>query len=500
MKLRFYLVITSSLLFCSWVSAQTDPVIQNIINQVDISSLNTFINDLSGEVQTNVGGNIVRISSRNAFASDNDTAALYLINKLAGYGLDVFEQNYDSNGKNIFAVQTGSIYPEKQYIICAHYDSMPTGLISPGADDNGSGTAAVLEAARILSAFTPKHTIIYALWDEEEYGLYGSDYYADLANSSDDEILGVINLDMIAWDENNDMHCELHTKNIGGSIAFANTIIDINDLYGIGIDIGIVNPGTGASDHASFWANGFTAILLIEDYYGGDFNNYYHSQNDLIDHFNTAYFLRMTKLSIAALAHFAQIEGSTPVELISFGYSILDQNVVLNWSTATESNNYGFELERSENQIIWDNIGFVKGNSNSNEVLNYTFSDIDPITGKSYYRLIQMDFNGDTEILGPIDVEYRIPDKFVLDQNYPNPFNPNTVIGFNLPYPSHVKLEVHNILGQLIEILIDDYLDAGYHKVVLDIYKNVTPLPSGVYFYKINADGFTEVRKMIISK
>ena len=153
------------------------PVVQSVIDQTNIDSLTYFVKELSGEVQTIINGTPYTIVSRHWNNASNDKAADYIKEKLDSYGLVTYDQPFSSTGRNVYGVQLGSQYPNKQYIICAHYDDMPSGSVAPGADDNGSGTAAVLEAARIFTQYDSKYTIIYALWDEEERGLYGSAYY-----------------------------------------------------------------------------------------------------------------------------------------------------------------------------------------------------------------------------------------------------------------------------------------------------------------------------------
>jgi hypothetical protein len=230
----------------------------------------------------------------------------YIKQKLDSYGLTTFNQNWSSTGRNVYGVQTGTDFPNQKYIICAHYDDMPSGSTAPGADDNASGTAAVIEAARILSNYSFPFTIIYALWDEEEQGLVGSDYYATQAANQNDSILGVINLDMIAWDSDNDDIAEIHTRSVGSSYEIKDKMVDINTTYNIGLTLQIDDPGTTASDHASFWFNGYGAVLLIEDFQ--DFNAYYHTTNDKIQYFNQPYYHKMAKLAIGTLATFS-LEG-----------------------------------------------------------------------------------------------------------------------------------------------------------------------------------------------
>ena len=184
---------------------------------------------------------------------------------------------------------------------------MPSGTTAPGADDNASGTAAVIEAARIFTQYNSKYTIIYALWDEEEQGLVGSAYYAQQAALAGDSIMGVINMDMIAYDSDNDSVGEIHIRNYANSLSLKDQMVSVNTLYNIGVNTVIENPGTTASDQASFWYNGYGALLLIEEYYGGDFNAYYHSVNDLITHFNQPYYQKMSKLALGTIATLAEI-------------------------------------------------------------------------------------------------------------------------------------------------------------------------------------------------
>jgi hypothetical protein len=286
------------------ISYSQSPVVESIINQTNLDSLIFFVEELSGEVQTTIGGTPYTIVSRNKYQPSNDKAADYIEQKLEYYGLDVYNQSFSSSGRNVYGVLTGTEFPNQSWMICAHYDDMPSGSIAPGADDNASGTAAVLEAARILSQESFPYTIIFALWDEEEQGLVGSNYYANLAATNGDSILGVINLDMIAWDSDNDDVAEIHTRSVGSSYDIKDKMVEVNSVYNIDLDLQIKDPGISASDHASFWSNGYGAILLIEDY-SNDFNNYYHTTNDLIAHFNQPYYHLMSKLAIGTLATFA---------------------------------------------------------------------------------------------------------------------------------------------------------------------------------------------------
>ena len=300
---KFIPILLFGVLIVQTIAYSQSPVVQSILEEMNIDSIVYFARELSGDVETNINGTPYTILSRHKNQPGNDKAADYIQQKLEYYGLEVFNQSFGSIGRNVYGVQTGTDYPNQKYIICAHYDDMPSGTLAPGADDNGSGTAAVLETARVLSQHSFPFTIIYALWDEEEQGLIGSAYYAANAASNGDSILGVINQDMIAWDENDDGNADVHTKSVGESHALKDKMLEVNLTYGIGLDLDVIDPGEPYSDHQSFWNNGFTAILLIED--DNDFNNYYHTTNDLFIHYNQPYYEKMAKLSAATLATLA---------------------------------------------------------------------------------------------------------------------------------------------------------------------------------------------------
>lgn len=296
------LFIMISLLLTGSIHSQNSTV-QQVINSVNIDTLVYFVRELSGDVQTSINGQPYTIISRHKNQPGNDKAADYIKQRLQYYGLATSDQWWSSTGRNVYARQPGTEFPNRYFIICAHYDDMPSGTTAPGADDNASGTAAVLEAARILSQYSFPFTIMYALWDEEEQGLVGSAYFATQAQSAGDSILGVLNLDMIAYDGNNDGKFEIHTRSVGNSLELKDEILDINTTYNIGIVPIIKNPGSTYSDHASFWSKGYGAILLIED--NNDFHPYYHTINDKVQTFNVPYFHKMSKLAIGTLTKLA---------------------------------------------------------------------------------------------------------------------------------------------------------------------------------------------------
>jgi hypothetical protein len=475
------------------------PTIQTIINQTNLDSLVYFVEELSGEVSTIIGGSPYTILSRNKNQPGNNMSANYIKQKLDSYGLVTYDQWWSGTGRNVYGVQLGSIYPNKQYIICAHFDDMPSGTTAPGADDNASGTAAVIEAARIFTQYNSKYTIIYALWDEEEQGLVGSAYYAQQAFNAGDSIMGVINMDMIAYDNDNDGVGEIHIQNYGNSVSLKDNMVQVNTTYSIGVTPSIINPGTTASDQASFWNNGYGALLLIEEYYGGDFNAYYHSVNDLIIHFNQPYYLKMSKLSIGTVATLADLTEIVPVELLAFTASVRNSEVELLWSTATELNNLGFEIECSiDGQDNFVTVGFVDGKGSSTEINYYSFTDNPQVSGVNqlYYRLKQVDFDGTFSYSDVVNVSYDVPAEFVLSQNYPNPFNPSTRISYFVPKESFVSIKVYDFLGREVTTLVNETKSTGSYELSFD----ASSLPSGTYFYTLIADNYSSTKKMILIK
>ncbi len=306
----------------------TDSLIQNLIDQTNLDTLIHNVKVLSGEDSVTINDSTYLFQSRNADHPHNDLAADFIFQALIRFGLLTYNQNYSETGRNVYAVQTGTDYPEQIFIICAHYDDKPD-QPAPGADDNASGTAVVLEAARILSQVPTPSTIIYALWDEEEIGLVGSTHFAQQAFQSGENILGVINLDMLGWDENNDGLFDIHTRPIANSVELANLTVFLHNYYNIGLTPIIYNEGTYSSDHASFWHQGYSAIFLIEALRGGDFNPFYHTSDDRIANFNLHYFYALSKLAVATISYLsfnnipAKLENAT--DAIASGF-VLEQN------------------------------------------------------------------------------------------------------------------------------------------------------------------------------
>lgn len=192
-----------------------------------------------------------------------------------------------------------------------------------------------------------------------------------------------------------------------------------------------------------------------------------------------------------------------PVELTSFTAALNANTVNLKWQTATEVNNYGFEIQRAtSNQqsanLNWEKIGFVKGSGNSNSVKQYSFEDNGVASGNYSYRLKQIDNNGQYKYSSVVEINAaQMPNGILLNQNYPNPFNPSTQIQFGVSKNSPVILTIYNILGEKVSTLFSGNAVAGQ---VYNISFNGDKLASGIYYYKLQTNDKTEVKKMLLMK
>jgi hypothetical protein len=197
-----------------------------------------------------------------------------------------------------------------------------------------------------------------------------------------------------------------------------------------------------------------------------------------------------------------QVNGddNVPVELSSFTATGINGVVDLQWITATETNNRGFEVQRS-NGGEFETIAFVDGYGTTAESQAYSYTDRSVLVGSYTYRLKQVDFDGTFEYSDVVEVDVLAPAEFTLEQNYPNPFNPSTKINFQLKVDSEVSLKVFDVLGQEVATILNSNLIAGGHSVDF----NASGLNSGVYLYRIEATGndgsnFVDIKKMILTK
>ncbi|UCC78687.1 MAG: M20/M25/M40 family metallo-hydrolase, partial [Candidatus Zixiibacteriota bacterium] len=317
--------------------------------------------------------------------------------------------NINTAWRNVIATRTGTVYPDQQVIICAHLDDvseMPYDL-APGADDNGSGSVSVLEAARIFSNLNFERTLKFCLWGGEEEGLLGSGAYAAEASARGDNIVAVLNFDMIAWDgdldDSMDVVCGVDdpSRNLG---TFFMTILSDYNLQLSPEYLPIFDQG---SDHAAFWEFNYPAIFISENF-EGDFNPYYHTTADNIQHVNRTFLTNNVKAAIGATATLAGLDSASTL------------------------------------------------------VHDYDY----------------------------------LPRETLLAYHYPNPFNASMTIKYSLPQSSDIRIDIYDLLGRHIETLLNEYQQAGEHKVTW----HADRLPSGAYFYRFQTEYYIETRKMVLMK
>ncbi|MFQ3599625.1 MAG: T9SS type A sorting domain-containing protein, partial [Chloroherpetonaceae bacterium] len=196
-------------------------------------------------------------------------------------------------------------------------------------------------------------------------------------------------------------------------------------------------------------------------------------------------------------------DNQLPVELTNFGFRKVDAGIELRWTTTSELNNAGFEVERKSQGATWNTLGFVRGNGTTTEAQSYSFLDR-TASGKVQYRLKQLDFDGQFEYSPVIEVDAGLPKQFALEQNYPNPFNPTTIINYQLPTASNVSLKIYDVLGKEVVTLVNGRQEAGTYNFNF----NASNLASGVYFYRLQASAtngasgsnFVQTKKMMLVK
>jgi hypothetical protein len=195
-----------------------------------------------------------------------------------------------------------------------------------------------------------------------------------------------------------------------------------------------------------------------------------------------------------------------PVELLYFNAKIINSKIQLNWSTANELNNLGFEIQRKTagSDMGWENIGFVNGAGTSNERIYYSFFDDNPIVGTLLYRLKQIDIDGSYKVFPTVSVDYNIPTEFALQQNYPNPLyltesssatHIGTTINWQMKKSGFVSIKLFNVLGKEVDVIANGYFEEGRH---FKVYTPDKTLPSGIYFYQMQTEGFTDIKKMMM--
>ncbi len=190
-------------------------------------------------------------------------------------------------------------------------------------------------------------------------------------------------------------------------------------------------------------------------------------------------------------------DGPLPVELTFFTATFIRNEINLFWETETEVDNYGFNVERRINEGEWKSLSFIEGHGNSNSPKEYNYSDKELFVGGSnfQYRLKQIDSDGSFEYSEIVEVAV-VPNQYELSQNYPNPFNPSTTIRFSLPKETQLRINIYNMLGELVTTLTEGMYESGFHKISF----NGRNLSSGNYIYRLESEDYVKVKKMMLVK
>ena len=257
--------------------------------------------------------------TRYASTGGCQSAGTYLYNRFVQMGLSCSYEPFTFSGistRNVVAKLPGKKSPAQVVIVCAHYDSISNKpyTLAPGADDNGSGTAAVLEIARILAGKSFEYTVKFICFSAEEWGLYGSDCYARRAKNRNEKIVGVINMDMVAYTDATHKKLELYVNS--SSNWLGSKFLSAAATYAPMTVAKYVDGSADWSDHWSFWDYGFYALCGIES--AADWNPYYHRTTDTLDKLNLNFCVSVTKAALATTAVLAKPYTATAAAPFTF--------------------------------------------------------------------------------------------------------------------------------------------------------------------------------------
>ncbi len=292
--------------------------VAQMIADVQQDAIYTYTTSLTGGSPVTIGGKSVTLRTRNMYyPQDVLNATQYVYEFMEVQGLSVsFQEWYDAyedlEGRNVIGVLTGTVRPNEIVLVTAHLDDMPERAIAPGADDNASGAVGVMMAAARLAGHSFERTVRFVFFTGEEYGLLGSYAYAEACADANENLVAVYNMDMIAWDNNDDGAVFLETRrktNAGyaSDLAIANIFTQVVAAYGLNTTLTPhIDPcGDPYVDSWSFWDLNYPSITVIEDFDYEEMNPYYHTVNDTIDTLNFPFFTANVKATVGTVAHLA---------------------------------------------------------------------------------------------------------------------------------------------------------------------------------------------------
>jgi hypothetical protein len=515
---------------------------------------------------------LVGFGTRYSYATNHEDVVQMLRDAFDSYGLQTELYPYISYGPrnmhgktmwNVEATQVGTLYPNSYLIICGHFDSISMRKpfdAAPGADDNATGTAAVLTAAEILSQYEFEYSIRYVCFSGEEIGLIGSKHYTTMARRQNVKIVGALNFDMMGyWEPGVEKDLEIETNR--ASLWLARAITNAADLYTNAPYELHVYDGAWWGDHFMFWKSGYAAVNHEEswDWNDPDFNPHYHSTYDLIKYLHPGFTTGNIQIGVASLATLAKVMRPMAVSFDykpgscdnpfnpkskgvvscllagSADFNVHDINIssirlndfvspvklkiedrctgpYIEANPCDDPAPDGFDdlaLKFSTADITalvgpvgkGDEILLVLRGSLSDGTV---FEGEDVVlavgnTGALTAQLASPEPSGDDGSAGRNSVK---PNAFALHQNVPNPFNPTTTIRFDVPAAGgRVTLQVYDVSGRLVRTLVNGPVAGGQKSVTWDgLNEAGNPLATGLYLYRLKGPGFEQTRKMVLLK
>ena len=382
-KLIVRIILTLMLLAGSVLPVNGDctyhPVVADILSETQISRWTTWIAELSGEKSVNLSSGEGRILTRSSFVMfepDQELSAFDYLKEVLiemgfkeGQDFEVHTYNYpyedrypERNWKNLILSFPGSdpMLKEERILLVAHLDSTSDQerTLAPGADDNASGSAGLLEAATVLRHYRFDRTLHLVWFSGEEQNLKGSEHFVvDYADWLP-EIVGVVNLDMFAFDWDNDRCFEVHTGALSGSQQISGCLQSVIESYNLDLVFDYINDDSALtrSDHYPFWKAGVPAIMAFENgfYQEGmtcgttDRNYRYHTTADTLSYINQETGFSILQAAIATVAHLAGPSGACFSRTPSLRQSAKHSSVVLEWDPLPEVDQYQVWLVNAE--------------------------------------------------------------------------------------------------------------------------------------------------------
>lgn len=452
------------------VITEENPIIREMMNQVNMDSLEATVQFLQDYGERKFNGSHI------AQARD------WVEAKMLSYGLETEVQEFHVSSwmgsatcHNLIGIQRGTLYPDT-YVVCgSHYDSYSWSGLCPGADDNATGTAAVLESARILTQYEFEYSIIYCVFSAEECGLYGSEAYADRCASDGMEILGYFNNDMNGYlNPGDEIHIDCIYPNSVEPIGAY--YMNVGSVYFPQMQIQHVNLDYGDSDHTSFNNVGYMGIYPFEDV--NHESPYIHTSEDLIGNSVNSFEMsqRYTQMNIGCLTELANPTGEAPVIACN-----APQNFFIDYPIGKEMTSLLLSWQAPEEGSTGDLVRYdVYRDMNLIDSMEDELSYIDTITVgvTALYHVVAVYSDG-CEASTDTLVGEGIPD--VIEENcentfaiYPNPAKEMLTIVNNSNVVTEV--EIVNMVGQVVKRFeISDKKEL-----------NISDLESGVYFVEMN--------------